>query len=120
VELVGVVSMVVGIDTFTRALGMPAPDLPEPEAGEPRRERPAEVRVEGHWVPSVPPDAVAGANIRRALTLVPAEVAGFEQMASAMYLHLDDIMEFGRDRTITRPQMELLAARVSALNQCFY
>jgi hypothetical protein len=122
VELVGVVITVVGIDTFARALGLPVPDLPEPQTGEPTRVRPSGASVVGHWVPSIPPEPGSGAvpNIRRALSLVPAEARGFDELGAVMYLPLDDLMDFGRDRALSRPQMELLAARVSALNQCFY
>jgi hypothetical protein len=120
VELVGVVITVVGSDTFARALGVPIPELPEPEDGEPTRIRPPGARVDGHWVPSLPPEHGAVPNVRRALSLVPAEARAFEEMGAVMYLPLDDLMEFERDRAISRPQMELLAARVSALNQCFY
>ena len=120
VELVGVVITVVGIDTFARALGLPAPELPVPEEGEPTRVRPPGARVDGHWVPSIPSENAAVPNIRRALSLVPPEARGFEEMGAVMYLPLDDLMEFDRDRAISRPQMELLAARVSAVNECFY
>jgi hypothetical protein len=110
----------VGIDTFGRALSVSAPDLPEPERGEPTRIRPPGARVDVHWVPSVPAVDPTVPNVRRALSLVPAEAQAFEEMGAVMYLPLDELMEFGRDRAISRPQMELLAARVSALNQCFY
>jgi hypothetical protein len=40
VEIVGVVVTVVSIDTFCRALGIPAHPLPEPVVGEPLRRRP--------------------------------------------------------------------------------
>jgi hypothetical protein len=120
VELVGVTTTVVSVDTFARALGVPAPDLPAPEEGEPTRLRPSGATVDGHWVPSVPSGDAAAPNIRRALSLVPTEAEAFEELGAAMYLPLDDLMDFERHRAISRPQMELLAARVSALNQCFY
>lgn len=120
VELVGVVITVVAVDTFARALGTPASELPEPEEGEPTRVRPPGTRVDGHWVPSIPAEDRAVPNIRRALSLVPAEAGAFEELGAAMYLPLDDLMDFERHGAISRPQMELLAARVSALNQCFY
>jgi hypothetical protein len=121
VELVGVVITVVGVDTFARALGVAAPELPAPDEGEPTRVRPPGARVDGHWVPSIPSGAGSGVpNIRRALSLVPAEARAFEEMGAVMYLPLDDLMDFERGRALSRPQMELLAARVSALNQCFY
>ena len=59
-------------------------------------------------------------NIRRALSLVPAEARAFGDLGAVHYFAIDDMMDLTRQRAITRPQIELLAARVSALNQCFY
>ena len=44
VEIVGVVCSTVSVDTFARAIGVPAPDLPTPEPGAPSRVRPAGVK----------------------------------------------------------------------------
>lgn len=132
VEIVGVVITVVGADTFARAIGVPPAPLPEPFAGEPSRLRPASAKDHGAWVPMIAPEDAAGAeadlygtrsfvpNIRRALSLVPAEARAFGDMGSVHYFAIDDMMDLTRQRAITRPQIELLAARVSALNQCFY
>jgi hypothetical protein len=64
---------------------------------------------------------LGGAHIHRALNLVPAEVLGFFDLDAAQYLPDAALRDFGREyRAITHAQIELLAARVSALNQCFY
>ena len=61
------------------------------------------------------------ANIRRALTLVPDEARSFFDVVSAQYLAGPQMTDFGNEfRAITHLQIELLAARVSALNQCTY
>ena len=61
------------------------------------------------------------ANIRRALTLVPDEARGFFDVVAAQYLAGPQMRDFSREfRAITHLQIELLAARVSALNQCTY
>ncbi len=132
VEIVGVVVWVVGADTFARAIGAPPAPLPEPLPGEPSRRRPAGATDQGAWVPMIAPEDASGPeaelygegrfvpNVRRALSLVPAEARGFGDVGSVHYFAIDDMMDLTRQRAITRPQIELLAARVSALNQCFY
>jgi len=132
VEIVGVVVCVVGADTFARAIGAPPAPLPEPLPGEPTRRRPAGATDQGAWVPMIAPEDATGPeadlygegrfvpNVRRALSLVPAEARTFGDVSSVHYFAIDDMMDLTRRRAITRPQIELLAARVSALNQCFY
>ena len=62
-----------------------------------------------------------GTYVRRALMAVPNEQRGFFALAHAQYLDSAQIADVGTNyRAITRAQMELLAGRVSALNQCFY
>ncbi|MDD9925587.1 MAG: alkylhydroperoxidase-related (seleno)protein, partial [Rhodospirillaceae bacterium] len=88
VETVGVIATALAVDGFTRALGMPCFELPEPVAGAPHRTRPPGARTGRAWVPTVAPeyvteteaglyDGLGGANIHRALSLVPDEVIGF-------------------------------------------
>jgi len=61
-------------------------------------------------------------NIMTALSLVPAEHLGFyATIFPAFYLPAEELLDFAtRRRDISRPQMELLAAAVSAANNCFY
>ena len=60
-------------------------------------------------------------NIRRALTLVPDEARGFWNIADVQYLSAAQMQDVGGSyRAISRMQIELLASRVSALNQCTY
>lgn len=131
VEVVGVVCSTISVDTFARAMGVKAPDLPNPEPGAPSRLRPPGVKPGDAWVPWIAPDDVTedeadlydhgGSNIRRALTSVPAEQRGFFEVAHAQYLDGSQIKDVVTDyRAITRPQIELIAGRVSALNQCVY
>jgi hypothetical protein len=137
VETVGVVVTVVAIDTFARALGTAAPALPAPTAGEPSAHRPAGAKPGAAWVSWIaPPDLgddptaeEAGlypvgrpvANIYKAMSLVPAEVRGFFELVEAQYLPGAAMRDFSREfRAISHAQIELLAARVSALNRCVY
>ncbi len=132
VETVGVMATVIAIDSFCDAMGMPRHALPTPVAGEPRRRRPAGAKGGLAWVPTVAPedlteaeagmyDGLSAVNIHRALSLVPAEVTGFFDMDSAHYLPDAQLKDFGTEyRALTHAQIEFLAGRVSAINQCVY
>ncbi len=121
VELASVVVTTVAADAFCEAMGIEHEPLPEPEAGEPTRERPDGMGDIGAWVPVQVVDWNR-ANVARALSLVPEGVRTFFRMVVAMYSGTGtDFTEMVWDhRPLARPQVELIAARVSALNQCFY
>jgi hypothetical protein len=131
VEIVSVIAHVVALDTFARGLGVEPRPLPVARKGEPSRYRPAEARQTDAWVPTLAwgqaglkeADLVSGpvSNIRRALTLVPDEARSFFDLAAHQYLSGAQMFDFSREfRAITHAQIELLAARVSAINQCMY
>ena len=54
------------------------------------------------------------------MSLVPDAVRDLRILAHVQYLGLDESMDFAQGRTLGREQMELLAGRVSAINDCFY
>ena len=118
VELVAVSVCVTAIDAFAEALGAALEPLPLPAGGEPSRDRPAGVEDDGAWVPMTVP--WKGANVGRALSLVPPAATTFLSLVSAMYARRDFLELVWKDRPLTRPQVELVAARVSAVNECFY
>ncbi len=132
VELVSVTSLMAGLDYFARALGVELLALPPPRPSEPSRHRPAAAKAGGAWVPMIDTADVAGPeadlyggsefvpNIVRALSLVPDEVRVLRRSNDAHYVPLAQIPDPTYHRALARPQMELIAARVSALNQCFY
>jgi len=129
VEALGVAVCVISIDGFHRAMGLDPEPLPLPVEGEPSRTRPDDI-VEGEaWVPMRDTkSAVAEAGLKtrkvpyvmRALSLVPAEVDAWEDLSRAQYLSKRQMMRFEKIRAIDRAQIELVAGRVSALNECFY
>lgn len=131
VELVGIVTFTAGIDYFCRALGIPPFSLPEPAPGEPSRYRPANVGDGGAWVPMLAPEEATGPeadlyeaefvpNIARALSLVPDHVRVLQLESTSHYVAMGDIPDPSVRRDLDRLQMELVAARVSAMNECFY
>jgi hypothetical protein len=131
VEIVSVVAHTTAIDTFAKGLGVPVRALPASQPGDPSHYRPAEARQHQAWAPNIAWDEFGPneadyfvgpeANIRRALTLVPDEARSFFDITSAQYLAGPQMRDFTQEfRAITHLQIELLAARVSALNQCTY
>ncbi|MCH7708548.1 MAG: hypothetical protein IH884_08645 [Myxococcales bacterium] len=132
VETVGVVVTVVSIDSFCRGIGVALHDLPEPLEGEPSRYRPAAACDDGAWVPMLPNRRARGdeadlwttlgtGNVIRAMSLVPDEVRTLNLLSASHYLSMEQMTDLRKGREgITRQQIELLAGRVSALNQCFY
>jgi len=137
VETVGVIAHSLAVDTFTDALGLPRNPLPEPMEGEPTRQRPAGAARDIAWLPTVAPenadaslraiyprnlgDAPNAPHVRRAMSLVPAEALSFFAINDVQYLPPAAMWTPGvNPRTIAKSQVELVAARVSSLNGCFY
>jgi hypothetical protein len=135
VELVGIIASTTAIDTFHATLGMPLRTLPDAEPGSPTRKRPQGATYDQAFVPMVAPEHLdasdaneavmyagrAGMYIHRALSLVPAEVVNFFDLDNVMYLPDSQLRDYGTEyRAITHAQIELLAARMSALNRCTY
>lgn len=131
VELVGVVVTVVAVDTFCRGIGMAPPALPEAQPGEPSPFTPEDLNTELAWVPTLAADvdgplqqefyAGGPAHIRRALTFVPDTARDFWAMANVLYLTGEQMRDFDTEyRAISHAQIELVAGRVSAINQCVY
>ncbi len=117
VELVGVVTRVVVVDTLARLLGLDLRPFPAPRPGEPSRvipdPRPVQVRT---WV--------AMGNVLsppRTLSLVPDEKRRTNRLLQACYMtwaSMED-PDFRRGE-LHRTQIELVAAAVSYANECFY
>jgi len=132
VELLGTVVHVFSIDEFCRALGLELHPLPEPEAGAPSEYHPASAAMEDAWVPMIPASDNSGdeadlwrtgrtGNVIRALSLVPDEVRSLNELSRAHYLPNERVADpTARGEFLDRPQMELIAGRISALNQCYY
>ena len=137
IEAVGVVARTASVDFFCRAAGLPLPPLPAPQRGEPSRQRPAVEPPNAGWLPMLPHGREANpvaqalfgrvpqANVVRALSLVPPEVGGVGgllELSAAQYLPISEVGDPGSDpgRAIDRAQIEWVAGRVSAVNECFY
>jgi hypothetical protein len=132
VETVGLIAMVMIMDTCHRALGLEQRTLPVPAQGEPSRYRPPGARKKAAWLPLVEPeDAVESDGpmypspkagyIYRGLSMVPQAVRDYWALANVHYLPGEYVYQFGTSiRAIERPQVEVLAGRVSSMHQCAY
>lgn len=117
VEAAAVAAITSAIDAFAESLGAQLETLPEPLPGEPDRVRPEDVGEAGAWVHMTVP--FTGPNVARALSLVPGALMTFFGLVGSMYA-FSDFQTLVWDRPLSRPQVELVAARVSAVNECFY
>jgi len=123
VELCTVVSMVAAVSTFHRNAGLETPALPTPKRGEPTGERPDKLAAaELNWVPvSAPADQVAA--VVQAYTAVPSGHEVTWRLGAAQYMPSEEMVHpdwVRRADGLTRPEAELIAARVAQLRECFY
>ncbi len=117
-ETAAIVAQVITVDQFCISLGIDTATLPPAEAGEPSRERPEGMGdAGGHIEMTVP---FRGPNVARSLSLAAEDHLRWRGLVLSMYSR-DAFEEMvWTDRALTRPQVELLAARTSSLNECFY
>ncbi|MEM7139814.1 MAG: hypothetical protein AAF548_02205 [Actinomycetota bacterium] len=116
VELVGVISRLIAIDTASYGLDIDLRDLPAAAGGEPTKTAPDDAQITTGWAPTIGP-----ASAPSSLSAVPPEADAMFDLHGVLYTSLDGMfdMQLVRDG-LTRPQIELVAARTSSLNDCFY
>lgn len=132
-ELVAIISFVVNMDVYARGIGVALRRFAEPQPGDPSRDFPVEAVLEQAFVPTIPNPPKGGAiakelygpfkpYIMRALSIVPDEFRAHLELEQAQYIQLPRIMDFeyNHHEGLTRPQVEVVAGRVSAINDCFY
>jgi hypothetical protein len=118
VELLAVTVQTIAIDAFALALGVEPRPLPEARGGSPTGGRPEGLGDIGAYVDCALD--FAGPNVGRAMSLAPEDNATFLGLVGSMYAVSDFMEMVWKDRPLSRPQVELVAARVSAVNECFY
>ncbi|MCP4007256.1 MAG: hypothetical protein GY725_23985 [bacterium] len=119
VELGAIVATVSAIDAFAEALGIAHEALPEPVAGDPDGAVLDTAVDAGAYVHMM--DPWTGPNVGRALSLVPEANSLFMANVMAMYSSTGGtFFDLVWDGPLSRPQAELLASRVAAVNECFY
>jgi hypothetical protein len=132
VELVGVVCIVTAIDGFARTIGAEPAPFPAARDGEPARLRPDKLADDGYWIPTISfADGQCSGlydlsnfmpNVGRGLSLVPQCTRTAQDLMFAHYMPYTSVISNYEppNRPIDRMQIELVAARVSAKNDCFY
>jgi len=133
VEIIGVAILVITIDAFADGIGAELAPLSPPQPGTPPRERWERATPGPGWVSTTPPENAGPEledhylngrgefNIVRSLTLVPAAATQLFGLLDCLYMPNPSIRELeGIDRSISRAQIEFLAARSSSLFGCFY
>jgi hypothetical protein len=123
VELCAIVSTVAAVAHFCRNIGTPVPPLLAAIDGAPTGERPDRLaQPRYNWVPvAEPADEVAA--VVQAYTAVPGENRNTWRMADAQYMPPHEMLDPAWSRRaggLSRAQMELVAARLTRLRDCFY
>jgi hypothetical protein len=108
---------------FCRNIGVDVPPLPPPRPGPPTGERPTRIApARCNWVPvAAPADEVAA--VVQAYSAVPGEQRNTWRMAAAQYMPDAEMVDPDwrrRPDGLSRAQMELVAARLALLRECFY
>ena len=117
VELIAVVATVVMVDVFAESIGSAPEPLPTAVDGQPSRERPDGIGDIGAHVPAL--DPFPAANVARALSLVPDANRLFRTVSVPAY-SAPGFADLAWETPLSRPQVELVASRVAAMNECFY
>ena len=117
-ELVGITACTATLDMFAWATSDRDIDLAEASEGSPAEERPDTVGEVGAWVAQTVDGAMA--NVSRSLSLVPVTNAAWIGLVQAMYSRGPGFLDLEWQRALSRPQVELVAARTTAELECFY
>ena len=131
-ELLSIVVNLLPVDIFCRLSGRPVVSLPVHKSGKPTKQIPEGIVSGEAHVPWVK-DWI-GPNVARALSYVPNDNQIRMKLVSSMYLGSDiskdssqftDLTKFismrwDEEEPLNRAQVELIAARTSAINECFY
>lgn len=119
VELVAVVAQANAVDRFADALNLDRVELPAPDASEPAKISETALQVSSHWVPTA---NIKGPNVLKALSAVPFENESLSLLSSVQYVRFGDLLSdlVSKQNSLSRMQVEVIAARTSKLNECFY
>ncbi|MDA7774158.1 hypothetical protein N8993_08220 [Pseudomonadales bacterium] len=135
IEVAGLLSAVIVVDTFRAALGLPLRELPLPVDGVPHGQTPETAVKEDSYVPMIPVNGLAAdyidlyddryfvPNVQRAFSLVPEATRLAATLMASHYVPYEMVARYtdaDHSYGVNKMQMELIAARVSMYNDCFY
>lgn len=115
VEILSLTSRLVAVDTAHFALGLEPAPVPEATDDPPTGRIAPDAAIDGGWVPTV-----GAAYPPTALSLLPDEDHAMHELHGALYLSIPQMGDSDISRGLHRTQMELVAARTSLLNECFF
>ena len=120
VELVALAATAAAVHGFARGMAIERPVLPPAQPGQPDRIAPDLVPATLNWVPVRPP-ADQRAAVVQALHAVPRDFDLAWSMAAAQYMPDAEMVDLNWQRGVLhRRQLELVAARVSLIRECFF
>lgn len=114
-EIIGVVSSLRAIDTFAFGLGIRQPGLPEPQAGNATGELAPGSKLRTGFVPV--PQLLSPSRV---LSALPADHRAQDALSDTLYLSNAAMEDLEIVKDLDRAQLELVAARTSFLNDCFW
>jgi len=133
IELVSIVAIVSVQDAFSRAVGEDLKALPDPVAGEPTGYKAPGAKMHDAWLPYVAPEDQVPSDepmygdegyvavVVKALSPVPDAWRHYWDFVDVHYLPNLEVYNLETNiRAISRPQIEVIAARVSAMHQCLF
>lgn len=115
VELTAIVAQFSALDTFLHGAGFSLRSLPEPIEGEPTRIEVKGAKLMRGWFPT---RGTAGAP--NCFSAVADEHKALHDIHSVIYLTMEEMADLNVVKDLHRSQIELLAARTSNYNDCFY
>lgn len=116
VELLSITSFTIVLDTFAFGVGAELHPLPDPLPGDPTGEVDERAAVQGGWIPTVgrafPPTGFSA---------IPSEHRMMHTLHDVLYIGVPKMVDLDLVRDgLARDQMEIIAARTSLLNDCFF
>ncbi len=115
VEIVGVVARTAAIDTVARGVGSPAVALAAGTGDVPHGGVALDAKRRSALVPTV-----GAAGPPSGLSIVPSEAEAQADLHGALYLSYAEMGEVAIHKGLPRWQLELVAARTSLVNECFF
>ena len=117
-EIAAIASQLIPIYHLADTLGYDREQLPDAEPGPPSGERPDGLIGGVGLLPTLPTNGIP--HVAVSLSLAEADNARRMLLVRAMYSGKDFGEMIWTHRNLSRPQIELVAARTSAINECFY
>ncbi len=114
-EVVGIVGRLANVDFYATGLGASLPELPGADDAGPTGDVAADAAVAEGLVP-----ATGKLSALAVLDALPADAASYRALHEPFYIPFREFMNAGYADELTRAQIEFVASRTSALNECFY